>query len=379
MKLTCTQENFSRGLGIVNRAVANRSTLPITQNVLLTTDKSRLKLSATNLEIGITTWIGGDVDDEGAITVPARLLSEFVNSLPSGNISLELTPGTGVLELKCGNAEARINGADADEFPPIPAVDEGVGARIEQGILKNAINRVAFAAATEESRPVLTGVEVRLDGNNFTLAAADGFRLAVQHGSLTEQVDQNVEVIIPARTLNELGRLLGSLTDPVEILMTPGKGQILFRLPDIELVSQLLQGSFPNYDQLIPQGYQTRAIFDLSEFLRATRSAAIFARDGSNIIRVEVVPEDTGTSAGKALISARSEDVGDNNDRIDVESIEGDESKIAFNSRYLQEVLSVFERGQIALETTTPSSPGVFRPVDSEDYVHVVMPMFVQW
>ena len=285
MKLTCTQENFSRGLGIVNRAVANRSTLPITQNVLLTTDKSRLKLSATNLEIGITTWIGGDVDDEGAITVPARLLSEFVNSLPSGNISLELMPGTGVLELKCGNAEARINGADADEFPPIPAVDEGVGARIEQGILKNAINRVAFAAATEESRPVLTGVEVRLDGNNFTLAAADGFRLAVQHGSLTEQVDQNVEVIIPARTLNELGRLLGNLTDSVEILMTPGKGQILFRLPDIELVSQLLQGAFPNYDQLIPQGYQTRAIFDLSEFLRATRSAAIFARDGSNIIR----------------------------------------------------------------------------------------------
>ena len=379
MKLTCTQENFSHGLGIVNRAVANRSTLPITQNVLLTTDKSRLKLSATNLEIGITTWIGGDVDDEGAITVPARLLSEFVNSLPSGNISLELMPGTGVLELKCGNAEARINGADADEFPPIPAVDEGVGARIEQGILKRAIARVAFAAATEESRPVLTGVEVRLSAANFTVAAADGFRLAVQHGSLMEQVDQDVEVIIPARTLTELGRLLGNQTDSVEILMTPSKGQILFRLPDIELVSQLLQGTFPNYDQLIPQGYQTRAIFDLSEFLRATRSAAIFARDGSNIIRVEVIPEDNGSPGGKALISAKSEDVGDNNDQINVESIEGDESKIAFNSRYLQEVLAVFERGQIALETTTPSSPGVFRPVGSEDYVHVVMPMFVQW
>ena len=196
MKLTCTQENFSHGLAIVNRAVANRSTLPITQNVLMTTDKSRLKLSATNIEIGITTWIGGDVDDEGAITVPARLLSEFVNSLPNGNISLELMPGTGVLELKCGNAEARINGADADEFPPIPAVDEGVGARIEQGILKKAIARVAFAAATEESRPVLTGVEVRLNAANFTLAAADGFRLAVQHGSLMEPVDQDVEVII---------------------------------------------------------------------------------------------------------------------------------------------------------------------------------------
>ena len=379
MKLSCLQENLSRGLSIVSRAVAARSTLPITQNVLLTTDQSMLKLSATNLEIGITTWVGGMIEEEGAITVPARLLSEFVNSLPSDRIDLELLPGTGVLQLICGRAEARINGADASEFPPIPVVEDGLGAQVEQQVLKAAIARVAFAAATEESRPVLTGVEVRLREDKFTLAAADGFRLAVQHGSLAAPVEQEIEVIIPARTLNELSRLLGDLSEPVEILMTPTKGQVLFRMPGVELVSQLLQGSFPNYDQLIPQGYKTRAVFDLPALLRATKTAAIFARDGSNIIRVQVVPEENGQSPGKALISARSEEVGDNQDEVDADTIEGDEAKIAFNSRYLQEVLSVLERGKVALETTSPSSPGVFKPTDSDDYVHVVMPMFVQW
>ncbi len=177
----------------------------------------------------------------------------------------------------------------------------------------------------------------------------------------------------------ELNRLLGDQEEAVEILMTPSKGQVLFRLPGVELVSQLLQGAFPNYDQLIPQSYQTRTVFDLPKFLRATRTAAIFARDGSNIIRLQMIPDGNGDSPGKAIISARSEEVGDNQDEIDTEAIEGGEAKIAFNSRYLQEVLSVLEKGKVALETTTPSSPGVFRPMDSDNYIHVVMPMFVQW
>ena len=379
MKLSCLQENLSRGLAIVGRAVAARATLPITQNVLLSTDQSMLKLAATNLEIGITTWVGGMIEEEGAVAVPARLLTEFVNSLPGDRIDLELLPGTGVLQLTCARAEARIHCADANDFPPIPTVDEGVAARIDPQILKAAISRVAFAAATEESRPVLTGVEVKLSGEKFTLAAADGFRLAVQHGALDQPVEAEIEVIIPARTLNELSRLLGDQEEAVEILMTPSKGQVLFRVQGVELVSQLLQGAFPNYDQLIPQSYQTRAVFDLPKFLRAARTAAIFARDGSNIIRVQMVPDGNGDSPGRAIISARSEEVGDNQDEIEVEAIEGGEAKIAFNSRYLQEVLAVLERGKVALETTTPSSPGVFRPMDTDSYVHVVMPMFVQW
>ena len=284
-----------------------------------------------------------------------------------------------MLQLTCGRAEARIHGADANDFPPIPTVDEGVSAKIDPQVLKAAISRVAFAAATEESRPVLTGVEVKLSGDKFTLAAADGFRLAVQHGVLDQPIEEEIVVIIPARTLNELSRLLGDQEEAVEILMTPSKGQVLFRVKGVELVSQLLQGAFPNYDQLIPQSYQTRTVFDLQKFLRATRTAAIFARDGSNIIRLQMIPNGSGDSPGKAIISARSEEVGDNQDEIDTEAIEGGEAKIAFNSRYLQEVLSVLEKGKVALETTTPSSPGVFRPLDSDNYIHVVMPMFVQW
>ena len=374
---------MTRGLGVVGRAVATRATLPVTQNVLLTTDGGMLRLSATNLEISMTTWVGAMVEEEGSVTVPARLLTEFVNSLGSDRIDIEMEPDSRVLQIKSGRSQANINGTDASEFPPIPTIEEAVVAQVQPSALRTAIARVAFAAATEESRPVLTGVEVKLREGGFTMAAADGFRLAVQHGELLQSTPDEMSVIIPARTMNELQRLLGDNSDPVDIMLTPQKGQVMFRLQGgdtVELVSQLLQGTFPNYDQLIPQGYTTRAILDLQETLRAARTAAIFARDGSNIIRMHVQPNDgEEESGGRLVISARSEEVGDNEDVVDVAELEGEEGKIAFNSRYLLDVLSVLERGRVAIETTTSSSPGVFKPTDSDDYVHVVMPMFVQW
>lgn len=383
MKISCMQENLTKGLAVVGRAVATRATLPVTQNVLLATDGGMLRLSATNLEISMTTWIGAMVEAEGSVTVPARLLTEFVNSLGSDRIDIEMEPGSRVLQIKSGRSQANINGTDASEFPPIPTIEDAVVAQVQPATLRTAIARVAFAAATEESRPVLTGVEVKLREGAFTMAAADGFRLAVQHGELAQSTPEEMSVIIPARTMTELHRLLGENSDPVDIMLTPQRGQVMFRLQGgdtVELVSQLLQGTFPNYDQLIPQGYTTRAILDLQETLRAARTASIFARDGSNIVRMHVVPNDGEEGpGGKLLISARSEEVGDNEDVVDVAEVEGEEGKIAFNSRYLLDVLSVLERGRVAIETTTSSSPGVFKPTDSEDYVHVVMPMFVQW
>jgi DNA polymerase-3 subunit beta len=383
MKISCLQENLSRGLGVVGRAVATRATLPVTQNVLLSADQGMLRLSATNLEIAMTTWIGAMVEEEGAVTVPARVLTEFVNSLGGDRIDITMEEGSRLLQIKSGRSQANINGTDASEFPPIPTVEDAMVARAEPSALRGAIARVAFAAATEESRPVLTGVEVKLREGQFTMAAADGFRLAVHHGPLTQSTPEEMGVIIPARTMNELNRLLGDHSEPVEIMLTPQKGQVMFRLQGgdtVELVSQLLQGTFPNYDQLIPQSYTTRAILDSQATLRATRTAAIFARDGSNIIRMHVMPgEGDETSGGRLLISARSEEVGDDQDEVDVAELEGEEGKIAFNSRYLLDVLSVLDRGQVAIETTTSSSPGVFKPTDSDDYVHVVMPMFVQW
>ena len=371
---------------MVGRAVASRATLPVTQNVLLSAERGMLRLSATNLEIAMTTWIGAMVEEEGSVTVPARLLTEFVNSLGSDRIDLEMEQGSRQLEIKSGRSQANINGTDASEFPPIPTVDDAVVAQAQPSALRTAIARVAFAAATEESRPVLTGVEVKLKESSFTMAAADGFRLAVHHGELAQPVPEEMSVIIPARTMTELQRLLGDNSEPVDIMLTPQKGQVMFRLQGgdtVELVSQLLQGTFPNYDQLIPQNYTTRAILDLQQTLRAARTAAIFARDGSNIVRMHVMPNEQGEegaeAGGRMVISARSEEVGENEDVVDVAELEGEEGKIAFNSRYLLDVLSVLERGRVAIETTTSSSPGVFKPTDSDDYVHVVMPMFVQW
>ncbi len=377
MKLSCLQENLNQGLGIVGRAVATRTTLPITNNVLLATDESRLKLVATNLEMAISCWIGAKVEDEGAITVPARLLTEFINSLPNDKVDISLSPKTKTLGLHCARFEARISGVDAKDFPPIPKVDEGITTKIEVEALRQAINQVVFATASEESRPVLTGVDAQFGGDLLTLAAADGFRLAVYKLAIATPVSQKTEVIIPARTLAELSRFMADQEEAVEITVNPNKSQALFRLKNIELVSQLVQGTFPQYNQLIPQSYSTRAVVDVAEFLRATKTASIFARDGSGIVRLVIAPGGELTP-GKMTISARSEEIGDDVGEIDA-TVEGEEAKIAFNGKYLTDVLSVLHQAQVALETTNPSSPGVIRPVGVDNYIHIIMPMFVQW
>ena len=388
MKLSCLQENLARGLSTVGRAVASRSTLPITQNVLLKTEQGMLMLSATNLDLAITTWIGAMIEEEGAITVPHRLIADLVSALPSDRVDLDLrgpdddddAPGGSVLHLKCGRSMTHINGAAAADFPPVPRVDTGLSANIEPSVLRRAIGMVAFSAASDESRPVLTGVQVKLHETSLEMAAADGFRLAVYTGRLPQQLDQEeeVKVIVPARALQELQRLASEQSSPVRVTLSPERGQAMFKMEHAELVSQLLQGTFPNYEQLIPDRYETRAVMELDDLKRATQSAAVFARDGSNIVRLEMEPVEDG-EGGKLKVSARSEEVGDNSDELDIEQLDGAEAKIAFNVRYLQDIINTLGRGKIAVEVTNSSSPGVFRPAESEGYVHVVMPMYVQW
>ena len=375
MKLSCLQENLNKGLNIVGRAVATRTTLPITQNILIATDQSRLKLAATNLEMAISCWIGAKVEEVGVITIPARILTEFISSLPSDNVDLTLSKNT--LQIKSGRFEARVNGLDANDFPPIPQVSDGIATKVEAEALRNGIAQVTFAAAAEESRPVLTGVHIDFNEDKLTLAAADGFRLAVHKTSVLSKVDKQTAVIIPAKALNELGRFLADQEEPVEVTVNQQKTQVLFRLKNIEMVSQIIQGAFPNYSQLIPQSYNTRAVIDVAEFLRAVRMSSIFARDGSGIVRLIVTPGAEATP-GKMSISARAEEIGENVGEIDA-LIDGEKSQIAFNVKYLSEALSAIHQKQVALETTTSSSPGVIRPVGVDNYVHVVMPMFVQW
>lgn len=377
MQLSCLQENLNRGLSIVARAVASRTTLPITQNVLLATDQSRLKLVATNLEIAIACWIGAKVEKPGTITVPAKLLTEFISTLPNDKVEITLVPKGKTLVIKCARFEARISGVEASEFPPIPQIEDGISAKVDAEKLREGIAKVVFAAAAEESRPVLTGVNTEFDGDTVTLAAADGFRLAVYKLPLAAPVKQKSEVIIPSRTYGEVGRLLGEQEEPVEIVVNQARSQALFRMKNVELVTQLVQGTFPRYAQLIPQSHNTRSLVNVSQFLRAARTASIFARDGSGIVRLVATPG-SDVMPGKLTVSARSEEIGDDVGEIDA-VVEGQEAKIAFNSKYLIDVLGVIREEQVALETTSPSSPGLLKPVGNDNYVHVVMPMFVQW
>jgi len=377
MKLSCLQENLNKGLTIVGRAVAARSTLPITQNILLSAEKSHLKLAATNLEMATTCWVGAKVEEKGSITVPARLLIDFVSSLPNDTIEINLPAASHVLELKSGHFQARINGIDAADFPPIPEIKDGTTTTIEAASLREGITQVVFAAAAEESRPVLTGINTEFDGDQLNLVAADGFRLAVHKTTVGSPVGEKTTVIIPARTLNELNRLLAEQEEPVEVTLNQQKSQVLFRLKDAEIVSQLLQGSFPNYSQVIPQNYTTRAVIDINEFLRVTKISSVFARDASGIVRLVISPG-AELTPGKVTVSAQAEEVGDNVGEVDA-LIDGEEAKIAFNVKYLSDVLSVLRQDQVALEVTTPSSPGTIRPIGVDNYVHVIMPMFVQW
>lgn len=376
MKISCLQENLNRGLAIVQRAVATRTTLPITNNVMLTTENGQLKLSATNLEIAITTWVGADIEEEGSITVPARLLTEFVGSLPPEKTDLTILENR-QLELTCARQQGRISGQESDDFPPIPSIGDGNTIEIDPDELRSAIQRVVFAAATDEARPVLTGVHTSIEGDTLTLAAADGFRLAVNNLSLSDPISEKIEAIVPARSYNELVRLLVDQKEPVKITFNPERSQVLFKLESVEMVSQLIQGQFPNFNQLIPETTDSKATIDTNNFLQAMRTASIFARDGNGIVRLSIEPgEDQST--GKVNLTARSEEVGENTGEIDAE-IEGTSAQIAFNSRYLTDVLNVIGTGQVVLETTNPSSPGVVRPLGSDTYIHVVMPMFVQW
>ncbi len=375
MKVSCLQENLAKGLSIVSRAVASRSTLPVLSNLLVATDQGRLKLAATNLELSVTNWIGAKVEEDGAITVPARVLIDFVNSLPPERIDMELNVRTQTLNLKCARYVANVKGIDANEFPIIPTIGEGKRISIEPDTLREMIEQVTFAAATDESRPVLTGVIAKFNKDQVTFAAADGFRLSVRHATLSAPVAEPFSVIIPAKALQEVGRVSGDQEDPIELAVTENKSQILFRLTNIEIVSQLIDGAFPDFTRIIPESHNTRTVVNANDWQKAVKASSVFAREAMNTVRVAVAPGGE-MGAGKMTLAATSAESGDNVGEIDA-TVEGDPVEIAFNARYLTEVLNVLHSPQVALETTSPSSPGVIKPVGREDFTHVIMPMHI--
>jgi DNA polymerase-3 subunit beta len=375
VKITARQDQLSQALRVAGRAVAARSPLPITANVLVATESSRLKVSATNLEIAITTWIDATVASDGAITLPARLLSEFVDTLPAEPVDINVKDGSLSAHVRAGRFEATIRGMNADDFPVIPTAGEEAAATVEAQQLKDMLGQVVFAAAMDDTRPVLTGVLATFSGDQITLTATNGFRLATRVGGLASSAAGDFSIIIPAKTLNELARILPDGDAPVQIAVTPNRNQVVFRTDDLHVVSRLVEGTYPNYRQIIPTKFSTRVVVSTDELMKATKIASFFSRDNSNIITLEVQPGGEA-GVGSVVVSGAAAELGEDRGELDA-IVNGSETRISFNSRYVSDVLGVLDAEQVGLELTGPNSAAVFKPIDAADYTHVVMPMHV--
>ncbi len=383
MKVACLQEQLQRALGLVSRAVATKTALPVLGNVLIVAENDRLELSATNMEIGISTSISASVEQPGRLTVDARLLSEFVSTLPNETVHLNADQDRTLLSVQCGRDNASINGISADEFPINPSQsDTGFALDVDPHLLKEMIAQVEFAAATDDSRPVLAGVLLRFEDNTITLAAADGFRLAVRHGQLEASAGERTSLIAPARAIRELGRLIGDTSDPIHLAVTSNQGQLVAKIGPAgepggtEFHSRLIDGTFPDYKQIIPKEFGTKVELGRDALLNAVRRASYFARDANDAIKFEIKPVGDDGEPGLVEISAKAAERGDSQSFVDA-TIDGPEMQVAFNSRYLADVLAVIKQGRVSLGLNGPNQAGVVRVVGSDEYSHVIMPMVI--
>ena len=377
MKVIVKQDQLAQGVGVVSRAVSTRSPLPVLANILLQTDDGRLKLSATNLEMGISAWIGAKVEQPGSLTVPSRTFVDLVSNLPSDDVTLTVDERTHTLNVRCGTLNTDIKGISADEFPPMPEPDLSTSIPLNVANFKEMIQEVVFAASREESRPNLTGVHLSFEGDYLVLAATDGYRISIAKAIMAQKPAQKIEALIPARALAELARIAVNGDETLQMAFPAGRGQVIFHLHDVELVSQLIEGNFPNYAAIIPPSFKTRTVLSTAELLKACRQTEIIAREGSYIARLDIQPESGAEKPSQLEISASSEQTGSSEVMVDA-SIDGTPLLIAFNVRFLREVLEVIKTPNVVLETNVANSPAMIRPVGDESFQHIIMPMNLQ-
>ncbi len=375
MKCTVSPQQLGAGLGAVTRAVSNRVTLPILSNVLVEAGQGSLQLTATNLDLTIQHTLAAEVEEEGRVTVPARILSEFVISLPEQPLRWELDRSHQTVTLRCGRFDAHIRGVDAAEFPPLPDVSQGQRLELEPQHLLSAIDQTVIAASSDEGRPVYTGVLTEIVGSSVTMAATDGHRLAVRNLQSSEGADggtDKVSLIVPARALAELSRLLKpAQTTPAPVTVTVGqsRAQVRFQLPGYELTTRLIDGVYPNYEKVIPSSSQTTVRTSTDELRRTAKVVSLFARDAANVIKLLCEP-------GQLTLSANTNEVGDNVAAVQAQ-VEGENVGIAFNARYLTDVLNLLDGPDVELLLNGPVSPGLVRSAGDDSYRYVIMPVRV--
>ena len=361
MRVSCLQENLNRALSIVNKAVKERTPLPITKCILLSAEGNRLKLTATNLEITISCQIPVELEDAGQACIPAREFSNLIETFPNDVVYLQTLPKNR-LSIECSNSKNKLAGMSVDDFPPSLQVS-GTQFELAAKDLRLALSRVIIAASGEETRPVLSGVEVKV-GQDLSLAAADGFQLAVEKIA-SISIDKGVEIIIPSSALGELNKLLGG--EEEKVLVTIGEGRVHFALDNVEMQTQLLTGSFPKYQGLLGQDFNTRAEVKSSDFLRATRRAAIVTKGRIGNITLSV-------KEGGIVISASSSKIGDSENEVGAE-LYGQPLVLSLNSKYLIKVLSAIGAEKVMFCGNDPNKAIYIIPIESGDYTYVLMPM----
>jgi DNA polymerase-3 subunit beta len=375
MRVSILQDQLARGLSIVSRAVDSRPTLPVLANVLLATEDARLKLAATNLEMSITTYIGAKVDKAGGITLPAKTFAELVNNLSPERVDLALDESTQTVNVRCGMTNSNIRGISAGEFPPIPEVAEP-DIVLPAKLIRDMINQTVFASAKEDNRPILTGLYTHFEGNIMTVAAADGYRLAVRTAKIDQTFEKPRTLVIPAKSMGELARIIGDEDKEVGITLPGERDLALFYYESTVISTQLLEGKFPDFGALIPKSYSTAMTVYTTDLLRACKRAEIFARDSNYSARLTVKPAKGPSEPGEVMIVGRSAERGDNEGSLDA-SVEGNSLEVAFNIRYLIDVLNVIPDERVVLESNGAAHPGVLRPENGNDFIYLVMPMSI--
>lgn len=380
MQVSVAQDNLAKALGTVSRAISGRAAMPILGYVLVTTDGERLRLSATNLETTITTWIPARVLSDGNACLQGAIIRETIGALPSGrDVALNIK-GTEV-KVECERVSANLKGAQTSEFPAVSLMEVAPAVRLPAGELRRAMDQVVYAAAKDDSRPVLSGVNLRIADGKLRLAAADGFRLSIRTSEMAG-VAPDVDVIIPAKALSEVARVLGADDDEVEVLIADNKTLAGFRTHtahgEVLVTTRLLEGVFPDLERVVPTADSTTVLVDREALQRAVRVASIFARDSADVVLFEIKPGSAdGLEPGEMRVSAWSPDHGDNATIVPA-TVTGNAMDISFNSGFVSEFLGSCKTWQISLKAGGAQAPGLFQAVGDPGIRHVIMPMHNQ-
>jgi DNA polymerase-3 subunit beta len=364
MKFKCFQKKLSEAIAIVQRAVSSRSTLPILQGILIEAKENTVKLTGTDLDITIQTHIEAEIIEKGSVVMPSQIFGDMIRKFPETDITIQLNERF-QMDIVCqNNIFTTVQGLEPYEYPEVQLIEDKTQVEVQQNMLKKMIQQTVFAVATDETRPILTGALLEIENGTITMVCLDGYRLALRK-ELVDENNINTKVIIPGKSFSEISRILKE--DDSNLKINIGEKHIVFDLGDTRIISRLLEGEFVNYKQIIPQEYKTRVKIDRLLLFQSIERASLMARElENNLVKLNIRDD-------KLIITSNS-DIGKIYEEIPV-ILEGKNIEIAFNARYLLEVIRVIKDNEICLDFTTNVSPCIIRPIEGEVFCYLILPV----